>query len=132
MRKISITGNHGAGIKSDCKVQFELLQDGGIQVNIKSKVNALYGKSIEKLAREILSYFNIENAKLSIEDTGALDFVLAARIEAAIKMIVDTDKEFLIPLIESNQKFDEKRSIQIFAFVFTWQQSEINDKCRNP
>jgi len=108
MRKISITGNHGAGIKSDCKVQFELLQDGGIQVNIKSKVNALYGKSIEKLAREILSYFNIENAKLSIEDTGALDFVLAARIEAAIKMIVDTDKEFLIPLIESNQNSTKK------------------------
>ena len=108
MGKIGIAGNHDQGVKSDCKVQFELLQDGGIQINIKSKVDALYGKSIEKLAREILSYFNIENAKLIIEDSGALDFVLAARIEAAIKMIVDTDKEFLLPLIEENQNSTKK------------------------
>ena len=108
MGKIGIAGNHDQGVKSDCKVQFELLQDGDIQINIKSKVDALYGKSIEKLAREILSYFNIENAKIFIEDTGALDFVLAARIEAAIKMLVDTDKEFLLPLIEGNQNSTKK------------------------
>ena len=108
MEKPGIAGNHDKGIKSDCRVQFELLQDGGLQIEIKSKVQALYGKKIAKLAREILSFFNIENAQLTIEDTGALDFVLAARIEAAIKMVVDTKKEFLLPLLDANKNPTKK------------------------
>jgi len=103
MEKIGIAGNHDKGVKSDCKVQFELLQKGGLQINIKSKVQALYGKSIEKLALEILSFFDIENAALTIEDTGAVDFVMAARIEAAIKKVVDINKEFLLPVLDVNK-----------------------------
>ena len=103
MEKIGIAGNHDKGVKSDCKAQFELLQDGGLQIDIKSKVQALYGKSIEKLAHEVLSFFDIENANLLIEDTGAVDFVLAARIEAAVKKVIETDKEFLLPVLDVNK-----------------------------
>ncbi len=108
MEKIGIAGNHGKGIKSDCMVQLELLTQGGITIELKSKVQVLYGKSIERLAREILSYFNIENANLKIDDTGAVDFVLAARIEAAIKKVINTEKEFLLPLLEENKKPTKK------------------------
>lgn len=112
MEKISVAGNHDNGVKSDCRIQFELLQDGGIQIELFSKVKALYGKSIIKLASEIISFFNIEDAKLIIEDSGAVDFVLAARIEAAIKKVVDTDKEFLLPLLLENQNPTEKDKLR--------------------
>lgn len=108
MEKIGVVGNNDKGVKSDCKVQFELLKDGGLQIILKSKVRALYGKSIEKLALEILLFFDIENAKLTIDDTGALDFVLAARIEAAIKKVIATDKEFLLPILGENQNSTKK------------------------
>lgn len=108
MGKIGIAGNHDKGVKSDCRIQFELLRDGGIQIELTSKVQALYGKSIVKLAREVLSFFEIENAKLVIEDSGALDFVLAARIEAAIKKVIDTEKEFLLPVLNENKNSTKK------------------------
>lgn len=100
---IASTGNKGTRVRSDCFVTLEIRQDGGLQIDIKSKVDALFGKQIRKLAIEILEYFEIKNAVLQIEDTGALLFVLAARIEAAIKKLIDTDKEYIVELIPENK-----------------------------
>ncbi len=103
MEKQGVAGNYDGKVKSDCRAQFELLNNGGIQIELISKVKALYGKSIIKLAHEIISFFDIENAKLIIEDSGSVEFVLAARIEAAIKKVIDNNKEFLFPLLTENQ-----------------------------
>jgi len=100
--KIGIAGNRGKGIKSDCYVEFEPTNSGGIKLELKSKVKSLFGKAIKVLTDEVLSYFEIENAKVFIEDTGAVDFVLAARIEAAIKQLIKTDKEFLLTQLKTN------------------------------
>ena len=108
MQKIGIAGNHDVGTKSDCMAHFELLTEGGLNIEIKSKVKVLYGKSILKLAHEILSYFGVENANLIIEDSGAVDFVIAARIEAAIKMVIDTNKEYLLPALVENHNSTKK------------------------
>ncbi len=103
MNKQSTAGNHGPGVKSDCYVELELLPYGGIEIELKSKVKALFGNSIVALAEKVLQDFGIKNARLTIDDSGALDFVLAARIEAAIKKIVETEHEYLLPVIEENK-----------------------------
>jgi citrate lyase subunit beta/citryl-CoA lyase len=103
MNKQSAAGNHGPGVKSDCFVELELLPYGGIEIELKSKVKALYGETIVSLAEKVLQEFGIKNARLYLEDSGALDFVLAARIEAAIKKIVETEHEYLLPVIEENK-----------------------------
>ena len=105
---IASAGNKGTRVRSDCFVTLEIRQDGGLQIDIKSKVDVLFGKQIRKLAIEILEFFEIKNAVLQIEDTGALLFVLAARIEAAIKKLIDTDKEYIIELIPENRYQTEK------------------------
>jgi len=102
MSKISSSGNFDKGVRSDCKVTLELTENGGKQIILESKVKKLYGNSIKKLAEDVLTFYKIENAKLHIQDSGALDFVLAARIEAAIKMLIDTDKDFLLPQLKQN------------------------------
>jgi len=102
MTTIGIVGNKGKGVKSDCFITFEITEKGGIEIILESKVKVMYGDSIIKLANEILKFFNIENAKLSIEDSGALPFVITARIEAAIKLVVKSEKEFLTLLLEQN------------------------------
>ncbi len=117
MDKIGIAGNFDKSAKSDCKVQFELMQHGGLQVDINSKVAALYGKSIDKLAREILGFFEIENALLTIKDNGALDFILSARIEAAIKKVINTEKQFLLPVIDGN-KTETQKEQQRFSRLY--------------
>lgn len=108
MKKIGIAGNFGKGIKSDCQARIELKAEGGLQIEINSKVIALYGKSIRKLAEDILHFYAIENATLRIEDSGAVDFVLAARIEAAIRQVIDTNQEFLLPQLTENKTATEK------------------------
>jgi citrate lyase subunit beta/citryl-CoA lyase len=102
MDKTGYAGNRGPDVRSDCYIELHLKESGGLQINLKSKVAALYGDAIEKLAKDILEYFEIEHALLLIEDAGALDFVLAARIEAAVKSVLETDKEYLLPQLEEN------------------------------
>jgi citrate lyase subunit beta / citryl-CoA lyase len=115
--KIISTGNKGKGIRSDCFVSLELKNEGGIDIQLESKVKVLFGKSIIELVKEILNYFEIDNAKIIIEDSGALPFVIAARIEAAIKKLIDTDKEYLLELIPENM-YDTQKNCNRFSRLY--------------
>lgn len=102
MSKTAIAGNHGEDIRSDCLIELKLSSSGGIKIELDSKVNRLYGKHMHSLVRDIFSFFEIRHARISIYDSGSLDFVLAARTEAAIKQLIDTDKEYLMPILPDN------------------------------
>jgi len=88
-------GNKGKGIRSDCYITLEITENYGLDISIESKVKAIYGDDILKQLTEMLQYFGIKNARLLIEDTGALRFVIAARLEAVINQLMKTDKEWL-------------------------------------
>lgn len=103
MSKTISIGNKGKGVRSDCSVTLKITGSGGIQLQIESKVKVYYGKQIEKLANDILAFYSISNANLLIEDSGALPLVMAARIEAAIRKLTGSDKEFLLPMLSQNQ-----------------------------
>ncbi len=103
MGKKGIAGNHGKGIRSDCRVTIEILSSGGVDISIYSKVKALYGDSIRDLVKRMLVHYNILHTRVKIEDSGSLEPVLAARIEAAIKKITETNEEFLLPSVTGKQ-----------------------------
>jgi citrate lyase subunit beta/citryl-CoA lyase len=110
--KIANAGNIGKKVRSDCYVTLELKDSGGIVINQKSKVQVLYGYSNNKLCKDVLNFFGIENAILTLEDRGALPLVIAARIEAAIKKLIDTDKEYLLDFIDENNYTSEKEQFR--------------------
>ena len=112
LSKKGSAGNQGPGIRSDCFAALELTTSGGIEINLNSKVDALYKQSIQDLAHQILDFFQVKDAKLDIVDRGALPFVLAARIEAAIKDAVDKQKEFWPEMIPENQYQTEKDQLR--------------------
>ena len=103
MSKKTTAGNRGKRVSSDCYVELELTSENGLRIEVKSKVQALFGQQIISLCQQVLRHFEVENANLYLEDTGALDHVLAARIEAAIKQLIDTDKEFLLEVLPQNK-----------------------------
>ncbi len=103
MDKTGTAGNKGPGIRSDVWVAVTPASAGGLQIDIRSKVKTLFGRQIKELTEKILRFFELENVRVALEDAGAVDFVLAARLEAAIKQVVKTDKEFLLPMLEENQ-----------------------------
>lgn len=114
---IYTAGNKGEQIRSDCWVELEILNQGGIELTILSKVKSLYGQSIEELCLSVLSFFEIKHARLLVDDKGALPFVMAARIESAIKQFINADKEFLLPSLPSNN-YSTARDCQRFSRLY--------------
>ncbi|MFZ4464154.1 MAG: aldolase/citrate lyase family protein [Bacteroidales bacterium] len=117
MGEIITTGNRGKTIRSDCSISLELTDRGGIDLHIESKVKVLYGNQMKELALEIMSFYKIENAILFIEDSGALPLVMAARLEAAIRKLINTDVEFLLPFLPQNDyqtSFDKSRISRLY------------------
>jgi citrate lyase subunit beta/citryl-CoA lyase len=117
MGEIATTGNKGKGIRSDCFVTLELKEQGGIDLQLDSRVGVMYGDSIIKLAREILEFFGIAHASLKIEDSGALPLVISARLEAAVKKLLPGGKEYLLPSPEAN-RFNTPRDRNRFSRLY--------------
>lgn len=110
--KISTAGNIGDKIRSDCYISLELTNQGGIDLNVESKVSTIYGKAINQLCKDAMSFFDIKNAKLSVKDKGALPFVMMARIEHAVKQLIETEKELLPDIIEENKNYTRKEQFR--------------------
>ncbi len=108
MTKRGTAGNREKKLRSDCFVSFESTGRDGIRVEVESKVSKVYGEDIAALCREVLSFFEIENARIHIQDDGALPFVIAARVEAALKKCVVTNAEYLPDLITENAYSTER------------------------
>lgn len=78
-------GPRGEDIRSDLHVAVELLESGGLQIALQSKVASLYGHSIREIAGRVLRALAVEHARVGIDDKGALPFTVAARVEAAAR-----------------------------------------------
>jgi citrate lyase subunit beta/citryl-CoA lyase len=100
--KSALIGNRGKGIRSDCHISLEITESGGIQLELISKVESMYGEANRELILDILSSYGIKNARLLFEDSGAITPIIAARMEAAIRQLISTDQEFLIPMLSEN------------------------------
>ncbi len=101
--QIAISGNKGPKVRSDCEISLELKPDNGVQIELVSRVKALYGESIKTLVLKVLSFFGVQNAVVKIDDSGALPFVIVARLESSVKKLIDTDLEYLPDLINENK-----------------------------
>ena len=102
-QNIAEAGNAGPKVRSDCYVRLELTEKGGVLIDLDSKVKSLYGSSIEQLCFNIFEFFRIDNVKLTLKDSGALPFTISARLEAAVRQISDTGKEFIPDMIDENK-----------------------------
>ncbi len=103
MKLKASAGKRGDKVRSDCYIEIELKDKGGIEIDLKSKVAPLYGKSIEELILSMCKFFRIKNASILIEDSGALPFVIMARFELAVKRIFpEINEEFLPEMIKQN------------------------------
>ena len=73
---------------SDAQVTVEP-GDGTIELTIESSVIHQYGRQIRKVTLETLDRLGVElgveSGKISVNDKGAIDCVIKARVETAIK-----------------------------------------------
>jgi len=83
--RVGEAGHWGKDIRSDAHVWIEPRDRGGIDIVLESRVKPYYGDAINNQALQVLDSLGIKHAQVVIHDEGALPFVIAARIEAAIK-----------------------------------------------
>ena len=68
---------------SDAYVEVEPC-DEGIQVEVESVVKEQFGEDIKRAIQDVLQEQNIDNATVRINDRGALECVIRARVEPAV------------------------------------------------
>ncbi len=78
-------GHWGTDIRSDLHVRIEPRSRGGIEIELESRVKPYYGDAIGRQAEEVLEALGVQHAQVQIHDEGALPFVIAARVEAAVR-----------------------------------------------
>jgi citrate lyase subunit beta/citryl-CoA lyase len=75
-----LSGNRGPTVRSDCHIRIIPGEETGIRIKLKSKVQFLYGRSIIQLVTDIFNFYGISDIGAEIEDTGALPYIIAARM----------------------------------------------------
>ena len=74
----------GTDKKGDLLVTLELAGTGR-DIDIRSKVEKKFGEAIQEDVLVMLDAYAIKDVKVRIEDLGALDFAIKARVETAIR-----------------------------------------------
>ncbi len=112
MAKIT-AGKQGNKIRSDCYIELKTKRTGGVKINVKSKVDSMYGESIYNTIKEMTEFFGIKNTEIYVEDYGALPPTLMARFELAVKRAYPKiEKEFLPPFIPQNKYATTKERLR--------------------
>lgn len=83
-KRVAEAGHWGKDVRSDAHVWIEPRERGGIDIVLESRVKPYYGDAIREQAEQVLSQLDVQHAQVLIHDEGALPFVIAARIEAAV------------------------------------------------
>ncbi|WP_093624850.1 citrate lyase acyl carrier protein [Limosilactobacillus gorillae] len=79
-----------AGTLESSDVQITLSKGQGINIDLNSSVEELYGKQIKKVITDTLAKYEITDANVKVVDKGALDCVIKARMMAVIQRALGT------------------------------------------
>ncbi|MBE0497045.1 MAG: citrate lyase acyl carrier protein [Campylobacterales bacterium] len=82
MTQIISCGYAGTLESSDVLIQIEPCET--IEIVLVSSVEELYGDDIKALVHRVLEKMGITGVKVDINDKGALDYVIKARLQAAL------------------------------------------------
>jgi citrate lyase subunit beta/citryl-CoA lyase len=96
-KKPAEAGHWGKDVRSDLHVAVEPRDSGGIELGLESRVAPYYGDAILAQARQVLEMLNVKNARVSIHDEGALPYVIAARLETAVRRAGLTNSNKALP-----------------------------------
>ena len=81
--ELKTVGTAGTLESSDVLVTVEPAASGGIDLSLESSVINQYGRQIKATVLETLKKLGVAHAKVTVNDHGALDCTLKARVECA-------------------------------------------------
>jgi citrate lyase subunit beta/citryl-CoA lyase len=97
-------GRRGPDVRSDCWVKITPAGSGGLELKLQTKVESMYGDATRALVRNVLDKLGVKHAVVEVEDTGALPFVIAARVEAAVRRLgLEVGEGYLSPFASGTE-----------------------------
>ncbi|WP_331774278.1 citrate lyase acyl carrier protein [Sulfurospirillum sp. 1612] len=84
MNKIKKRAIAGTLESSDAFVEVVPLEEDTIKIELQSSVEELYGDDIRASIMEVVNRLGVHAISIAVQDKGALDFVIKARVQAAI------------------------------------------------
>lgn len=84
MSKKIETAHAGTLESSDAFIRVIPVDAEGIEIELESSVEEIYGDAIRALVLETVHAMGIDHVKLIVQDKGALDYVIKARVQTAI------------------------------------------------
>lgn len=86
---MQITKDAIAGTLESSDAQIRIAPNSSLEIELNSSVGKQFGDDILATINEVLAQFNVTTAKIIVEDKGALDCVLRARLKAALLRATD-------------------------------------------
>jgi citrate lyase subunit beta/citryl-CoA lyase len=82
--KSASAGPRRTRVRSDLNVGYEPTSEV-LTVDVTSKVDYLYGEAIESAVRRVAKAFSVTTGRLTVNDAGALEWVILARAECCLR-----------------------------------------------
>ena len=86
---MQITKDAIAGTLESSDAQIRIAPNSSLEIELNSSVGKQFGDDILATLNAVLTQFNVTAAKIIVEDKGALDCVLRARLKAALLRATD-------------------------------------------
>jgi citrate lyase subunit gamma (acyl carrier protein) len=79
--------------KGDVAVHLKPAAAGsGVQLDIDSKVMSMFGEQIRASVLEIIRRYELTDAVVTVQDKGAWDYVIRARVQTAIERAIKEER----------------------------------------
>ena len=91
MRKIQKSAYAGTLESSDVFVQIEPISTDEIKIELESSVLEMYGEDITTLIQDTITKLEVSFVHVKVQDKGALDYVIKARLQSAISRALDEE-----------------------------------------
>jgi len=82
--RLASAGPTGNRVRSDLRVDYEPNAEA-LTIELKSKVDYLYRDAIETAIRRVVGILGVATGRLTVEDAGALEWVILARAETCLR-----------------------------------------------
>ncbi|MFB0975964.1 MAG: citrate lyase acyl carrier protein [Tolumonas sp.] len=77
--------SHAGTLESgDVLIRIQPIDSPEIEIELESVVSKQFGDAIHRLVHDILNKLNIYGVRVIVEDKGALDCIIRARVQAAL------------------------------------------------
>ena len=112
---VATAGRRGADVRSDVHITIERTTgQPELELLVSSRVGSIYGEDIRTSVLHMLTAAGARNVRVTVEDQGGLPFVIAARVESALRragfLAADLRPERLYPVPPESERDHVRRS----------------------